>query len=54
MTAKETIESACGQIVVAMKEGRFSNDDLKFLITFFQITQGTLDAFLTARQEMEK
>jgi len=53
MEAKEIIENACNQIVDAMKEGRFTKDDLEFLIKFFQLMQGTLNISLTARQTME-
>jgi hypothetical protein len=36
MPGAEIIENACRQIMVALKEGRFTKDDLEFLLKFFQ------------------
>ncbi|GAG83591.1 unnamed protein product [marine sediment metagenome] len=36
MPGAEIIESACGQIITAMKEGQFTKNELKFLLRLFQ------------------
>lgn len=36
MAGAEVINSACGQIMVALKEGRFTKNELEFLLKFFQ------------------
>ncbi len=42
MAGAEVIESACGQIMVALKEGKFTKAELEFLLKFFeQVVEAT-------------
>ena len=34
--ANKIIESACGQIMVALKEGKFTREELEFLLELFR------------------
>lgn len=36
MPATEIIKSACGQIMAALKEGRFTRKELEFLLKLFR------------------
>jgi len=36
MPATEIIKNACGQIMVALKEGRFTRKELEFLLKLFR------------------
>lgn len=36
MPATEIIKSACGQIMVALKEGKFTRKELEFLLKLFR------------------
>lgn len=46
MPGAEIIKSACGQILVALKEGRFTQDELEFMIKLFSRIIGSSEKLL--------
>lgn len=47
MPAVKIIESACRQIIVALKEGQFTKNDLEFLLKLFQQIVKSTEKLLT-------